>query len=461
MAGKEKKEDKKDKKEKNENPFAKASARGFSSDKIEEKLTAGEQISFSDFSLKIAVSHTGQNTVELITKSGSKQYQLLDLDNAISDFMYLVGTEKMPDPLAPLFHFNEGIRVACLGCSSINSYEMPEDPMDLACSGCGSVIPSKAVTAAFESNLASDETILVAFVPKSLQEEFGDKFAEAAEMLGADNVSAEGSKAEAFAVTTNDKKADVWDFLVESGFKPLAQAVPAAPAMPAGDMMADDEMPQMDIEMDIPMEGMSPAGIDEAELPELGDNPQGNYSWADHQMVQAAMMHYQAQGKNVVDAITEFNKEYGDGYDPETVMQVASTVYGIGLDQIKVGMTKDAGDLPSTSVNTQQPDSVSVSNDVPGPDSETKGEIPNPGKPKSQVSPQGTFSNISTEADSDNKDPSDFGAGKPKTQHPAIDQQGTSLSDTSLGSHSDSDMGKAMKDMDSKSKNAPKSMQSK
>jgi len=452
---KKKKKDEKGEKEESENPFAKSSKRGFSAIAIEEKLTGGASVDFSNFSMKIAMKSTGQNVIELTTKLGTKQYQLLEMDNAISDFMYLVGTEKMTDPPAPAFYFKEGIRIACLGCNSINSYEMPDEPMALACNNCGSVIPPSAVTAAFKSQTASEETALIAFVPKSKQDEFGDKFAKAAEMLGADSVEADGCRAEAFAITTTEKKADVWDFMIESGFKPLAQEM-STPAMPAGGMMATDEMP----EMDIPMEEMSPAGIDQT-LPDLGDTPQGNYAWADHQMIQAAMMHYQAQGKNVVEAITEFNKEYGDGYDPETVMQMASAVFGIGLDQIKVGMTRRAGDLPSTSVNQQQPDAISIGNDVPGPDSETKGEIPNPGKPKTQVKPQGTFSNTSTEADSDNKDPGDFGASKPKSQHPATDQSGTSLSDTNLGSHSDSEMGKVMRDMDSKSKNAPKSMQSK
>jgi hypothetical protein len=455
------------------NPFAKSSERGFSAESIEAILTSGEEAQFQGFSLKIAYTDRGNNILQLDTKNGYRQYQLVDMDAAISDFMYLVGSDKLTTPPAPAFYMREGIRIACLACQTVNSYEMPKEAADLACDGCNSVIPASAVKGAFKNGAAQEETILAAFTPVSLQEEFGDKFAKAAEMIGADAIGAEGCRAEAYAISTDEQRADAWDFLVEAGFKPLAQeAPPTPPAPPAGGggMMAADE-PPLDIDMappmgDMPMDDMPmDAPMDDMgePVPDIGDDPQGSYNWADHQMIQAAMMHYQAQGKNVTDAIGEFNKEYGEGYDPETVMQVAATVYGINLDQVKIGMNKGAGDLPSTTVNQQQPDSVSVGkgNAVLGQDSDTKGDIKTPGKPKSQVKPQGTFSDTSTEADSDNNDPGDFGAGKPKAQHPITDQQGVSLPDTNLGQHSDSQMGGLMKDMDSKSKAAPQSMQSK
>jgi len=306
-------------------------------------------------------------------------------------------------------------------------------------------------------------------------------------------------------------------------------------------------------------------------------------------MIQAAMMYYQSQGQNVLDAVAEFKKEYGEGqYDPEMVMQIAATVYNIGLDKIKVAMKRRAqtniedqilninqgnfdqkiqqlsqqghnsgyllsntgdnmflvassleelndvvghwvspnyggsispevyyrsrqeipddpddtwldelqddimndaqrsspisfeevinlsnqppkfakkrkADLPSISVNTQQPDAISVGkgDSLLGPDSETHGDIKTPGKPKSQVKPQGTFGDVSTEPDSDNRDPGDYGAGKPKIQHPATDQKGIKLPATELGPDSETQMGVVMKDMDSRSKAAPQSMQSK
>lgn len=463
---KKKKKDDKGKKDDDDggNPFAKASERGFTAENVEAKLISGETVGFGSFALKMASTIKGQNILQLVTKSGNKVYQLMDMDSAISDFMYLAGTEKLITPPDPAFHIKEGIRLVCLGCRTINSYEMPEDASDLSCSGCSSVISARAVKSAFKNGGAQEETILVAFTPAALQEEFGDKFAKAAEILGADSVGAEGCRAEAYSVSTEEQRANAWDFLVEAGFKPLAQEVTSAPpAPPAGGMMAGEEEIVMDFEEvpidDMPMDDMPM----EDGVQDIGDEPQGSYAWADHQMVQAAMMHYQAQGKNVTEAIGEFNKDYGEGYDPEMIMQVAATVYSIGLDQVKIGILKDAGDLPSTTVNYQQPDSVSVGkgNAVIGPDSETNGEIKTPGKPKSQVKPQGTFSNTSTEPDSDNRDPGDFGAGKPKVHHPATDQQGVSLPDTNLGQHSDSQMGKMMRDMDSKSKAAPQSMQSK
>lgn len=448
------------------NPMEKAAMRGFSAEVVEEKLVNGQNVIFSDFSLHIASTEKGGEIIQLDTKQGYKQYQLFDMDSAISEFMYLVGTEKMTDSPAPVFYIREGMRLPCPGCGNINSFEMPKEAMDLGCNDCQCVLPSNVVEAAFESGAAMEETTLVAVTPFSLQEEFGEKFAKAAEIMGADSIGAEGCKAEAYTVAPDDKKmADVWDFLVEAGFKPIAQIAPmgAPPAAPSGDIMGQ-EAPPLDLteppggEMPVD-EGAMPS---EADVPDLGE-PIEELGYADHQMIQAAMMHYQAQGNSVIEAITQFNKDYGDGYDPETVMQVAATVYGIGLDQIKIGMVKGAGDLPSTSVNMQQPDAVSVGtgSGVLGPDSETKGDIKTPGKPKTQVKPQGTFADTSTEADSDNRDPGDYGAGKPKAQHPATDQQGVSLPETGLGSDSETEMGKLMKDFDSRSKAAPQSMQSK
>lgn len=456
----------KEEKEATSDPIERAATRGFSAEVVEEKLVNGQNVIFSDFSLHIASTEKGGEIIQLDTKQGYKQYQLFDMDSAISEFMYLVGTEKMTDSPAPVFYIREGMRLPCPGCGNINSFEMPKEAMDLGCNDCQCVLPSNVVEAAFESGAAMEETTLVAVTPFSLQEEFGEKFAKAAEIMGADSIGAEGCKAEAYTVAPDDKKmADVWDFLVEAGFKPIAQIAPmgAPSAAPSGDIMGQEASP---LDLTEPPGGEMPvdegAMPSEADVPDLGE-PIEELGYADHQMIQAAMMHYQAQGNSVIEAITQFNKDYGDGYDPETVMQVAATVYGIGLDQIKIGMVKGAGDLPSTSVNMQQPDAVSVGtgSGVLGPDSETKGDIKTPGKPKTQVKPQGTFADTSTEADSDNRDPGDYGAGKPKAQHPATDQQGVSLPETGLGSDSETEMGKLMKDFDSRSKAAPQSMQSK
>jgi hypothetical protein len=473
---KKKDKDGKDGKDKEDggNPFAKDSSlelsfedkcanMGLIKEDVESVVLDGDVCKRGSYSIEV-VSNEGNEIVRIASEKGRREYPLVNIDSAVSDFIYLAATGKHDDPPPPMFDIRDGIRLACPGCGTMNSYPMPKEASDLGCAKCNVLIPLQAVQAAFDGGVAKEETTLIAFTPESMQEEFGEKFAKAAEMLGADTLGADGPIAEAYAVSIpNEKIADIWDFMVESGFKPLAQSM-SVPA-PAGDtpmITAQDDLPMLPpTAPEPPEEGMGdemPPPID-GDVPDIGE-PGGDMGYADNQMIQAAMMHYQAQGNSVTEAITQFTKDYGDGFDPETVMQVAATVFGIGLDKVKVAMIKEAGDLPSTSVNTQQPDAVSTDKNL-GPDSETQGEIPTE-KGKPQVSPQGTFADTSTEPDTDNKDPGDFGAGKPKVQHPATDQQGVKLpGDTNLGPDSETQMGGMMKDMESRSKAAPQSMQSK
>lgn len=471
--------DEKKEKEASSNPFEIAATRGFSAKRVEEGLVSGQTMKFNDFVLRVA-DNRGRDILQLDTKSGYRQYQLIDMDAAISDFMYLVGTDKVTNPSPPMFFIREGIRLPCPGCGGINSYNMPKQAMDLACDGCHTVFPADVVEAAFNVGAAREETALVVFTPISLQQEFGEKFAQAAEMMGADSVEAEGCRAEAYTVSPpNEKMAEVWDFLIEAGFKPLAkqaQGMPAPPPAPSGGGEFIAQGPEMDMPpLDItkmpsmgeepPMEEPMMGEEAPSDILDIGD-PTGDAGYADHQMIQAAMMYYQSQGNGVTEAVTQFTKDFGDGYDGETVMQVAATVFGIQLDQIKVAMQRNAGDLPSTKVNVQQPDAVSLGKGeaVLGPDSETHGEIPTvKGKPQSK--PQGTFSDTSTEPDSDNKDPGSFGAPKPKAQHPATEQQGTSTPSTEgpaagLGSDSETQMGGTMKKMDTESSGAHSNVRS-
>lgn len=462
--GDDKKEDKKDDKKKDDdkksNPFAASIQRcaefGITADNVEEAVSTGGKIVVAGYSIGLKTDND-MNLVEVSSKKGSKQYPFVNMDNAISDFMYLVGTSKKAELTAPepMFYVREGLRLQCFGCHKISSYEMPKEASDLSCGHCETIISSASVTSALESgNGVFEEQTLVAFVPLSKQEEFGDKFAKAAGMMGTNDLGADGSRAEAYAVNVpNEKMADVWDFLVEAGFKPIAQEM-TPPAMPAGVMAADDmplsnpPVPEME---SLPMPEMGEDPMAGGDVPDLG-SPGGDAGWADHQMVQAAMMHYYSQGSSIIEAISQFTKDYGDGFDPETVMQVAATVYGINLGEVKVAMQRQAGDLPSTNVNQQQPDAEAVPSKVLGPDSDTHGEIPKPSGIKPQVNPQGNFADTSTEPDSDNRDPGDYGAGKPKAQHPATDQKGTGLSDTDLGPDSETQMGGLMKQLDTVSK---------
>ena len=121
---------------------------------------------------------------------------------------------------------------------------------------------------------------------------------------------------------------------------------------------------------------------------------------------------------------------------------------------------KKKADLPSTKVNQQQPDAVQVSK--LGPDTEQTGQLPSPGKIKTQQGkPDGKLSDTSHEPDSDRKDPGTFGAGKPKAQHPITDQRGVKLPSTEMGKDSDTGDNAVTRKMEQMSGAAPQSMQSK
>jgi len=443
----------------------------FNPEEIEARLLDGKAYEVGGLSLKVATNNNLE-TIELRTKRGSRKYPLSEIDGAIADFMFLAKDEKVLTPPTPSFVMREGFRMTCPACYEISSYPMPKKASDINCSSCHTLFPEKVIKAAFNVGVAGEEATLIAFAPVSLQEEFGEKFANAAEMMGADSIGANGARAEAYAKHPGvEKMAEIWDFLTEAGFKPLAQFYGQEMPMMTG---ADEDMPPMDMDMGAPppMPGAEEemSGPPSMDVPDLGD-PNGGTDWADHQMVQAAMMHYRAQGNTVTEAITQFTKDYGDGYDPETVMQVASQVFSIGLDQVKIGMNKDA-DIPATKVNQQQPDYVNVGTQPlgPGDESDTKGEIPTE-KPNAQVPAQsqpGTSAGDTSMSHGSDTKESIPTPGKPKSQHPATDQKGVKLppvggpgAGLGSGDLSDTAEGKTTRKWDSESAGAYNNQRSK
>ncbi len=390
-----------------------------------------------------------------------KKYALVDMDSAIGDFVYLTKTAKQTPP-PPVFYFREGINVACPNCAELNSYVTPKTAANLACSACRVEVPAHMVTEAFNNGTAYEESALVAIVPNSTQVKFGEVFAKAASMLGTHDMGVDGCRVEAYAKDASDEqKGETWDFLIESGFTPIAQmAPPVAPPAPApgAEMASDTFMPGA--------RGVPP------EMPLAGDE-----EWADESTIRAAMTHYKNTGLDAVGAIVQFKKDYGsskktDGevsgphsFDPNLVVAIAAEVWGADAAQLGEAMSMPAmasvrrAELPTPSkVNTQQPDAVKAE-DL-GEDSDTKGEIPNPGSIKSQHDPQGNFAETSTEPDTDDRDPGDFGAASPVVQHPATDQSGTSLSDTDLGEDSDTGDNQVTREMGQRSRQAPNVMRS-
>jgi hypothetical protein len=354
--------------------------------------------------------------------------------------------------------------------------------------------------------------------------------------------------------------AEVWDFMVQAGFTPIAQELPmeeAAEPMaeegldPTHQMEEGEELEAaerlegiaeeiLDVADEIEgMEHHGQAGMPAPSMsapatptpasggmtaqaptdPLMGGAPGAGMGgqWADWQVIQAAMMHYQHQGMGIADAIGQFQKDYtkerkdehgntigGQQFDQQVVIQVAAQVFGVDVgqlgDSMALGMTlpgeagpeveppvPDLGeepvgegeaieakemppakksmagkkaDLPATKVNQQQPDAVTPAK--LGPDTEQTGQLPSPGKIKTQQGkPDGKLSDTSHEPDSDRKDPGTFGAGKPKAQHPVTDQRGVKLPSTDMGKDSDTGDNAVTRKMEQMSGAAPQSMQSK
>jgi hypothetical protein len=432
--------DKGDKKDKKKDSFENLKKK---KGEIENIILSGQNFKFAGYEI-----YAGTNSISVSSKKGSKEYQLLDMDYAIDDFIYLAGTTNVPESegFPSLFYIKEGIRLACPGCHSINSYPMPKEASDLGCDNCDIIIPEKVVKDAFNVNAAQEESILTAYVPENKQTELGDIFAKAASKINADIVDTIGNCAEAHAVNaSNESKAEAWDILIEAGFKPIAQEI----------------------------------GVDEISLPEDADPPllemgiETPSSGSDIKDYTTIFEGWKAEEPDkkwelaVIEYGTKAKDEIASGeVSLDEVISTAKRIFDDGdlaggLPAVMASLEKIAGDIPSTKVNTQQPDAEKVPKNVLGPDSDTKGDIKTPGKPKSQVKPQSTFSNTKVDKESDSRDPGDFGAGKPKAQHPDTDQQGVSKAPTELGKDSDHQDNKTTRNMDSKSKAAPKSMQSK
>ena len=453
---KDKKKD--DKKEDKKPKFAE-----INKEQIEKTLLSGAEFKSAGYSIKIA----GDDYINITTKTGSKKYAMLDLDGAIADFIYLASTSKHPagEPPAPVFFIREGLRLNCPGCSEVNSYEMPKTAEDLTCDKCGVILPSKVVTAALNSGVAVEEAVLVAVTPVDLQGDFGDKFAKAAELLGTNEVGVAGCYAEAYAINpTNEKLAEVWDFMRQAGFKPLAQ----------------------DVGLSEPMSAVEPGMPNESAMPtESAISPASNLKMADDKVIRSAMEHYKNTGMKAVDAIAQFKKDYGEGkkdeegnqvgyeFDQELVVKIANEVFGGGADdfaqldnelaltpeieqtnpepeEMPVVAGKKQADVPTPKkINTQQEDWVKA--EGLGKDSDQEDLLPLPGKIKTQIKPQGKFSDPKLGPETDSKDPGSFGAGKPQAQHPITDQKGVKLPSTDLGDDSDTGDNTTTKKWDSES----------
>ena len=91
------------------------------------------------------------------------------MNNAVSDFMYLVQTAD-PTPSPAFFSIREGLRLHCPKCHKVNSYEMPKTASDLSCGYCNIVVPAKVVMAALGNGAAKEEVTLVEVIQELITE---------------------------------------------------------------------------------------------------------------------------------------------------------------------------------------------------------------------------------------------------------------------------------------------------
>lgn len=418
---------------------------------IEQQLLNGSSVSFDSYKLFV----DADNNVVLSNGKTPRKYSMRNMDGAINDYIYLV--QSTPPPA--VFTVEAGLKVGCPSCDHANVYTMPKDAEHLHCGKCASNIDPDYVTAALEDSQVSEVKIFTLAAPASRVA--SHKLAEQRHII--------------VAADDQEALANTWDKLVNAGFHQIAD-----------DEHMDDpaeEKKEMDIVRDIetdldelrnmpqhkqfaqiqfgseeaPMEsdGPMPEGGGPLEEPaegladEMGVQmqPEEQFGWSDIQVIQAALMYYRSQGMDPVSAIAQFKKEYKDEFSPEAVLPIACRVWTIDASKIHQASAMDP------KVNNQQPDAVSVAKGVLGKDTTSDEGFKQP-KINNQVKPQGNFSNTSTEPGTESKDPGNFGAGKPKAQHPATEQKGVSLSDTSTEPDSSGRDNAQTKKWDSVSKSA-------
>jgi hypothetical protein len=204
----------------------------------------------------------------------------------------------------------------------------------------------------------------------------------------------------------------------------------------------------------------------------------------EEEAIMAAFTHYRDMGIGVVEGLAQFQNQYRDlleEYGPKEaperhlfegeVVAIAGTIYsqpGL-LMAANRRRAEESGSEFKPGINEQQPDYVPVPDDatqVLGPDSETDDEATNaldaPGiKQQHPATDQGgvKLPDSSTEPDTSNRDPGDFGAGSIVQQHPATDQKGTKLPNKELGKDLATGDNKTTKEWDATSGKANKLQQ--
>lgn len=121
-----------------------AELRGFTAEKVEAKITAGEEVRFGNVAIRI----NDAGDLELVRGDRARVASLTAMDRVISDFLAYVAVEPQPKVG---FKITALFSVGCR-CGAVAEYLMPEVPHDVRCASCSSITPMRAVALQLESN---------------------------------------------------------------------------------------------------------------------------------------------------------------------------------------------------------------------------------------------------------------------------------------------------------------------
>lgn len=469
---------------------------------IEGQLLSGKTIKQAGWSLSI----NDDAEVELTYEGRmARTASLRALDEVIDDFVARSEplTVKTAASTEKRYTVSELFAVKCASCGSVDEYVAPDAAADLVCGSCSFETPAKRVAQLFSESNPVTGYIVVADVPEG--EDPRDRNITARRIVSAlQHVVADAhgtlrsdSKLEVVLPTSDPRRLNRARRVLEDryGLKEFDITPVAAPtatthtarfvvAFEGGEapVEAADEAtarrvfarfnPGVEVKsitaqmMGDEMPGMPEGGGEAAPLPveqQLDAGPPADgammsggtphLSPPEQDALRAALTHYRNQGLGPMSALDQLGNQYSeliDKYGDKTDMQrhmieaeamrLAAEVWTkpaiLSIEAQKVNMGESADDDASSM--------------TPG------------GGIKSQHAPQGQFADGDmTGHGADDKDPGDFGADKPKAQHDAKDQKGTSLSSTDMGKDSDTGESKTTRSMDSVSKGAPKNVRSK
>jgi hypothetical protein len=442
---------------------------GITPESVEQRILDGESLKIAGWSLSV----NDDADVELRFEDGAPRVASLgQLDTAIKTFMTHVAHELPTE--AASFTISERFAVRCASCTSITEYIMPNKALDIDCGACGVPTPASKIAESFSEGDPITGYQILSSVPASADDRTRElnakRILSAIQQIIPTAVGGLRHDAKlAIDIDGNDQAAmnrvrrileDRYG-VQEYEFR-QAQLMIADPQAGPGPM-PDIGGPEMGM-ADGSGDAAAPA-VDQINQAVMSQDiePGDKLSGEEIEAVRAALTHYRNQGVGPMVALDQLSSQYKDLFNrygekeernrhmvEAEAMRIAAEVWTRSAILPSAGEPITmAAKMEPGKINTQQPDAVSVESDL-GPDSSTEDLLPEP-KINTQTPPGGSMSDTSM-----NQTPGDaaFSVPKPKTQHPATDQKGTSLGDTNMGKDQTCSETKNTRKWDSVSSNA-------